>query len=240
VELIRILGVVVYALVVFRLFFLDSQMEMDQPLFLINERFFTFFMAIAASYLGAFLFSTQASDETEKNKFAPIKQYVAILIIMANIFTIFSVSQEIFGYYNSQITEIQTKKMDTLGRYYSDRSNRNQFQNRNGFSDESPADYQKNIEAVDKLKNRRDISLSLFWLVYAMAVLAVGFWKKYKSVRLGGILLLLLSILKLFFYDLWSLGTLYRIISSISLGVVLLLISFAYQKYKDKLKEIIE
>ncbi|MFH1564565.1 MAG: DUF2339 domain-containing protein [bacterium] len=58
-------------------------------------------------------------------------------------------------------------------------------------------------------------------------------------VRLGGIGLLSLAILKLFFYDLWGLGTLYRIISSISLGVALLSISFAYQKYKDKIKEII-
>jgi uncharacterized membrane protein len=239
-ELTRILGIVVYALVVFRLFFLDSQMDMDQPLFFFNERFFTFSMAIAASYFGAFLFSTQSSNEPEENKFATIKQYVAILVIMANVFTIFSVSQEIYGYYGSQITEIQTKKMSTMDRYYSDRSDRSQFQNRTGFPDAYPADYQKDIEAVDKLKNRRDISLSLFWLAYAMAVLAIGFWKKYKAVRLGGILLLLLSILKLFFYDLWSLGTLYRIISSISLGVVLLLISFAYQKYKDKLKEIIE
>jgi uncharacterized membrane protein len=240
VELIKILSIVVYALVVFRLFFLDSQMEMNQPLFLLNERFFTFFLATAASYFGAFLFLSQASDDTEKNKFATIKQYVAILIIMANVFTIFSVSQEILGYYGRQISEIQTKKMSTIDRYYSDRSDRSQFQNRSILPDGYPADYQNDIEAVDKLKNRRDISLSLFWLVYAMAVLAVGFWKKYKAVRLGGILLLLLSILKLFFYDLWSLGTLYRIISSISLGVVLLLISFAYQKYKDKLKEIIE
>ncbi|MCK5320249.1 DUF2339 domain-containing protein, partial [Candidatus Parcubacteria bacterium] len=51
--------------------------------------------------------------------------------------------------------------------------------------------------------------------------------------------LLSVAILKLFFYDLWSLGQLYRIIASISLGMVLLGISFLYQKYKHVFNEII-
>jgi len=239
-NLVKILSILLYALVAFRLFFIDSQLDLDKPLFLFNERFFTFFVAIAASYIGAFLFSTQSSDEKEGNNFATVQQYVAILVIMANVFTLFSVSQEIFGYYNDQIKEIQAKETSALNSYYSGSSNRYQSNYPMNPRTKTSSDYQKNADDLNRLKNRRDISLSLFWMIYAMIVLAVGFWKKYKTVRLGGILLLLLSILKLFFYDLWSLGTLYRIISSISLGVVLLLISFAYQKYKDKLKEIIE
>jgi uncharacterized membrane protein len=62
---------------------------------------------------------------------------------------------------------------------------------------------------------------------------------RYKLVRLGAMLLLSLAILKLFFYDLWSLGTLYRIISSICLGLALLGISFGYNKYRDKIKDLI-
>ncbi|GEM_PF-3850387 len=57
--------------------------------------------------------------------------------------------------------------------------------------------------------------------------------------RLGGIALLGIAISKILLYDLWSLGTLYRIISSISSGTVFLVISYNYQKYKDKIREIV-
>jgi len=99
--------------------------------------------------------------------------------------------------------------------------------------------YRLDEEKISKLENKSSIALSIFWIIYSIILLAVGIVGKYKSVRLGGLMLLLLAILKLFFVDLWSLGTLYRIISSISLGIVLLAISFVYQKYRDALREII-
>jgi uncharacterized membrane protein len=41
------------------------------------------------------------------------------------------------------------------------------------------------------------------------------------------------TILKIFIYDLSFLETLYRIFSFIGLGVILLAVSYLYQKYKD-------
>ncbi len=83
------------------------------------------------------------------------------------------------------------------------------------------------------------IALSLWWLIYSIVIIVVGFVGKFKKLRLGGLILLFLAILKLFFYDLWSLGQLYRIVSSIALGVVLLLVSFGYQKYKHLINDLI-
>jgi uncharacterized membrane protein len=48
--------------------------------------------------------------------------------------------------------------------------------------------------------------------------------------------LLLLCILKLFLYDLRTLETLYRILSFITLGLILLGISWVYTRFRDHLK----
>jgi len=205
-----------------------------------NERFMTFAVSIFVSYLAAYLFWERARNESEEKYVNQAKQMMAVLLLSANLLTIFAGSQEIAGYYNEQIKILEAQQQKTYelqGGY--NRYGRSQNNYSSSGKNFDSFKYQSQYEDMKKLRNRRDISLSLFWLFYAIVVLAVGFLKKYKSIRLGGIALLLLAIFKLFFYDLWSLGTLYRIISSISLGVVLLSISFVYQKYKDKLKEII-
>ncbi|MBD3300646.1 MAG: DUF2339 domain-containing protein [Candidatus Moranbacteria bacterium] len=92
---------------------------------------------------------------------------------------------------------------------------------------------------IESKINEGRIILSLFWLLYAIGLLVVGFLKRYKGLRLGGILLLVFSIIKLFFWDLWNLGTSYRIVVSISLGVILIVVSFVYNKYKSRIKEMI-
>ncbi len=80
------------------------------------------------------------------------------------------------------------------------------------------------------------VAMSFWWIVYSIIILAIGFGGKMKKLRLGGLSLLSIAILKLFFVDLWDLGVPYRIVSSIVLGGSLLLISFVYQKYKDLIK----
>jgi uncharacterized membrane protein len=108
------------------------------------------------------------------------------------------------------------------------------------YAPDSPDDgYRNTWEIRRQLENKSSISLSIFWIIYAIILLAVGVLLRSRGVRIGGLVLLLFAILKLFFYDLWSLGTLYRIISSMTLGVVLLTVSYAYNKYKNKIKEII-
>lgn len=230
------MAITVYGLVLFRLLVLDSQMDLANPMFILNERFFTFFAVIAVSYLIAVLIYYFLDEQITDRKIE-FQQIIIILIIAANFLTIFSVSQEIIDSYEIQIAKKMTEQSQQLKQQNQVYGYRGNYR-----SDTSPTlgnNYQAFDQDIKDLKNKRDISLSIFWLIYAIIVMAVGFTGKYKTLRFGGLLLLLLAISKLFFYDLWSLGTLYRIISSISLGVVLLSISFAYQKYKDKLKVII-
>jgi hypothetical protein len=69
-----------------------------------------------------------------------------------------------------------------------------------------------------------------------VALLLAGFPLRERVLRLQGLALLLLCILKLFIYDLRNLETLYRILSFITLGLILLGVSWVYTRFRDRLK----
>jgi uncharacterized membrane protein len=54
------------------------------------------------------------------------------------------------------------------------------------------------------------------------------------------LLLLGLTIFKVFLFDLSSLEKLYRIISFIVLGAILLAVSFLYQRYRQRMAEMVD
>ncbi|MFA5961986.1 MAG: DUF2339 domain-containing protein [Parcubacteria group bacterium] len=226
---IKAFGVVVFELAFFRMLFIDSN-HGSNDMVLFNKVMLTYLVVIISAYLAAYLFHAYSLEgEDDKNSFLAPKKLVATFLITANFLTIYAISREISYYYDQEIRTVQRqlekdyaipKKMD-VGSFQP-------YQTLN-----------VNQEKIKKLQNKSSVSLSLFWLLYGIILVLFGFFSRVKGVRVGGLLLFTLAILKLFFYDLWSMGTLYRIISSMSLGVVLLAISFAYQKYKDKIKEII-
>lgn len=219
-ESIEYLGLTVSGLALCRLLFIDSFLKVGTLVF--NKRFFTFLAAIAAFYLAGYLYRILRDNQKRVSWF---KNLIILFFVAANFLTIFAGSQEVMGYYSRQVDQFYKQESQSYEQI--------------GSSYYSSYRYENGREEIEKLKNSSSVALSVFWLIYAIVLLTIGFVKKYKLVRFGGVGLSLLAILKLFFYDLWGLGTLYRIISSIVLGVVLLSISFAYQKYKDKIKEII-
>ncbi len=218
-------GVAVFLFAIMKLLLtvLDSGFK-ENDLVIFNKIFFTFFLAIAVSYLAGYLFKKVVS-ENEKSAFADARQLMVMFIIAANFLTIFAISREIVFYFKSEKIVIER----------SIASEKDNYQNK-VFDNYST---NKNIRAkIEKIENKSSVYLSLFWLFYGIILMIVGIVGRYKGTRVGGIVLFALAILKLFFNDLWNLGTFYRIISSISLGIVLLVISFAYQKYKYKIREI--
>jgi uncharacterized membrane protein len=74
------------------------------------------------------------------------------------------------------------------------------------------------------------VMLSLAWAVYAAVLIVIGMRRKYKPLRYIGMVIIALTATKLFFYDLWELGGIYRIIAALGLGVLLVLVSYLYQK----------
>jgi len=76
------------------------------------------------------------------------------------------------------------------------------------------------------------LGLSILWGLYSLLLIAIGIWKNKKHLRIGAIILFAITLLKLFFYDIASLNTISKTIVFVSLGVLLLIISFLYNKYK--------
>jgi uncharacterized membrane protein len=77
----------------------------------------------------------------------------------------------------------------------------------------------------------QDMTYSLAWSVFAFVLLAIGFKLKNAATRYAGMGLLVATLIKLFLHDLWRLGGLYRIGSLVGLAVVLMLVSFIYQRF---------
>jgi uncharacterized membrane protein len=88
--------------------------------------------------------------------------------------------------------------------------------------------------------NAQNLFLSLWWIVYAVFLLVLSSIYSSGLFRKTAIALFALSIVKVFLYDSQALDTPYRIIAFIVLGVILLSVSFAYQKNKGKIVEFIE
>lgn len=97
-----------------------------------------------------------------------------------------------------------------------------------------------NLYSTYEQINQRNLSLSMWWLIFAVILLAGSAIQALKPLRKIALLLFGLVIVKVFLYDVQSLDTLYRIISFISLGVILLIVSFVYQHNKEKIKQYLE
>jgi len=89
---------------------------------------------------------------------------------------------------------------------------------------------------IKDLESVRDVTLSVIWLLYSIAVLAIGIAFKYKPIRLFSLGFLGLTIFKVFLYDSRNLQQGYRIIAFVILGTILLGISLVYQRYKEGIK----
>ncbi len=99
-------------------------------------------------------------------------------------------------------------------------------------------EWSHDLEAqVNSLRNMQQLSLSGVWLLYSIMLMVVGLWRRNRRIRLVAIGLFGVTILKIFVYDLSFLQTLYRICSFMGLGVILLAVSYLYQKYKSIILE---
>ena len=87
-------------------------------------------------------------------------------------------------------------------------------------------------EALLSTENLKQLSISGLWLFYSIIVMVIGILRGARGPRFFAIGLFGLSILKIFIVDLSFLETLYRIFSFIGLGLILLAVSYMYQKYK--------
>lgn len=76
------------------------------------------------------------------------------------------------------------------------------------------------------------IGYPIVWGLFSFILLIIGIKKQWKNVRIISLALLGLTILKLFIYDIKNVSETGKIVAFILLGVLILIISFVYQKVK--------
>src|SRR5712692_6132440 len=127
----------------------------------------------------------------------------AIAIVALNALALIALSREVSGYYAEQIASARPKP----GLW-------NQFDWMN----------------LRRVEIARDFTYSALWMGYGALLMLVGFWRRSAFVRWQALLLIAVTIVKVFVYDVSRLDRGYRIVSFIVLGVLLLAISFVYQR----------
>jgi len=84
--------------------------------------------------------------------------------------------------------------------------------------------------------NRHSIAIaegftySALWMGYGALLMVIGFWRKSAFFRWQALFLIAATIVKVFIYDVSQLDRGYRILSFMILGVLLLAVSFVYQR----------
>jgi hypothetical protein len=81
--------------------------------------------------------------------------------------------------------------------------------------------------------------LTVAWGFEGLLLLAAGFPLRERVLRLAGLVLLAGCIGKLFFYDLRNLDTLPRIVSFMVLGLILLGVSWAYTRFRERVRKLL-
>lgn len=93
-----------------------------------------------------------------------------------------------------------------------------------------------NAESVSHLiSQNHKIGYPILWGVTSFLLIAVGLNRKIKMLRIISMVLLLITLLKLFLVDLRGISEGGKIAAFISLGVLLLIVSFMYQRLKKLL-----
>lgn len=94
-----------------------------------------------------------------------------------------------------------------------------------------------NLMEIAESTQSHKLGLSIFWGIYSLLLISIGIWKNNKTLRIGAIILFAGTLLKLFFYDISHLNTISKTIVFVSLGILLLIISFLYNKFKEKISD---
>jgi hypothetical protein len=132
-----------------------------------------------------------------------------IATVAANLLAIVALSAQAAGYYEAKIVE-------ELSRVGATASGLNGFEGH------------RNLELAKQL------SLSVVWALYASGLFVAGRMCRQRLLRVMGLVLLSLTTLKVFLVDLSSLERVYRIISFIMLGAILLVVSYFYQRSQQR------
>jgi hypothetical protein len=79
--------------------------------------------------------------------------------------------------------------------------------------------------------------LTVAWSALAVVVFVAGLALRERVYRIGGFVILALAVGRIYLVDVWKIDPIYRILSFMVLGVVLLALGFVYNRYADKIRK---
>ena len=80
------------------------------------------------------------------------------------------------------------------------------------------------------------LTLTVLWAIYGIGIIVVGFLRDESRIRLAGMGLLAVPVVKLFVFDVFLLEQIYRVAAFVTLGALLLATGLIYQRYSTELK----
>lgn len=223
----QVMGIVVYAIGLLDFFIWNAQHYNDSSfVVLFNTAFVVLVLAVLVSYTIAYVYRRFGSISVDIQN-----RGIMVFVVIANILTIYALSSQIILYHNA--------KIDTLNRAYqietTDVQRYNSGYDTSGIRSNISVKYYDDISST---RNQSNTLVSILWTLYAAILTALGFARRIASLRRLGLILFVITAIKVVI-DVWSLGQLYRIISFVVFGLIALIASFGYVKYKDRLKEIV-
>lgn len=81
------------------------------------------------------------------------------------------------------------------------------------------------------------MALSVIWGVYALAALGTGFWLRLKELRIAALVLLAVVAAKVLLLDMAQVQQIYRIVSFVVVGLMMISASYLYHRLEQRLAE---
>ncbi len=131
----------------------------------------------------------------------------SVAVVALNVLALIALSHEVADYYARQMSALQPVR------------------GRSG-----PAYTTAYTNDWRRIQIARDFTYSALWMAYGAMLMVIGFLRRSAFVRWQALLLIAATTFKVFVYDVSQLDRGYRIVSFIVLGVLLLAISFVYQR----------
>ena len=166
-----------------------------------------------------------------KGSVPDVKKLTSALLIIANVLTILCVTTEIEYKYERNIRAIQKTNIAQM------QENVNYMGGANyGSRYTIPVNNNANSYAQTKdIENAKTTAVSIFWAFYAILLIAIGFAKRIRHIRLFGLIFFFITAARVFIQILGSADEIGRIVSTIAFGLIALGASFLYVKFKDRI-----
>lgn len=87
------------------------------------------------------------------------------------------------------------------------------------------------------LETQSGFYLTASWSVLALLVFSLGFFFREKVYRWLGLGILACALGRVVIFDVWRLQTVYRILSFLALGIVLLVLGYMYSRFQEKIRQ---